>query len=233
MDYFYRNHYYRNCNNLDAHVALENLHARTRKRSYSFYCLYNWGRNWYYGIIRSTYAYIIMKQFTLGPNEHIVAIFRKHPLSLWVSGFVHFVLAIIPFGVFPFISSLMISGQLLSIIFWVYLIMLWVSFFIQWTDFMLDTWILTNERLVDIEQKGLFTRRISTLSLDRIQDVTTFESGLIDTFFKIGTVTIQTAGEEREFVIPSARNPQRVKELIMQSYQEDKDKIIQKIADLR
>ncbi len=174
-----------------------------------------------------------MKQFNLGQNEHVVAIFRKHPLSLWISGIMHIILGIVPIIVIPSVPIILIPVSFIAITFWIYLLMLWISFFVRWTDFMLDTWILTNERLVDIDQQGLFTRRISTLSLDRIQDVTTFESGLVDTFFKIGTVVIQTAGEEREFIIPSARNPQRIKELIMQSYQEDKDKVIQKIADLR
>lgn len=174
-----------------------------------------------------------MKQFTLGPSEHIVEIFRKHPFSLWVTAITYGVLAFAPLIIAPIISLEIIPLQWIGIFYWLYLLILWIGFFIYWTDFILDTWILTNERLVDIEQMGLFTRRISTLSLDRIQDVTTYESGLIDTYFKIGTVYIQTAGEQREFKIPSARNPQRIKELIMLSYQEDKDNVIQKIADLR
>lgn len=174
-----------------------------------------------------------MKQFTLGPSEHIVTIFRKHPFNLWVSAIMYGFLAFAPLIVAPLISLDIISLQWIGIFYWIYLLILWISFFIYWTDFMLDTWILTNERLIDIEQLGLFSRRISTLSLDRIQDVTTHESGLIDTFLKIGTVTIQTAGEQREFIIPGAKNPSRIKELIIQSSQEDKDRVIQKIADLR
>lgn len=187
----------------------------------------------YYGIIRITYSFLIMKQFTLAPNEHVVGIFRKHPFTVWVTAITYGFLALVPIIAFPFISPEIIPTQWIGICYWIYLLILWIGFFIYWTDFILDSWILTNERLVDIEQLGLFSRRISTLSLDRIQDVTTQESGLIDTFFKIGTVYIQTAGEQREFKIPSARNPERIKELIMLSYQEDKDKVLQKIADLR
>jgi uncharacterized membrane protein YdbT with pleckstrin-like domain len=174
-----------------------------------------------------------MKQFILGQNEYIVEIFRKHPFSLWVTAITYGILAFAPLIIAPIISLEIIPLQWIGIFYWLYLLILWIGFFIYWTDFILDAWILTNERLVDIEQMGLFTRRISTLSLDRIQDVTTYESGLIDTYFKIGTVYIQTAGEQREFKIPNARNPQHIKELILNSYQEDKDKVIQKIADLR
>jgi hypothetical protein len=225
--YSIRNYYH------DAHVALENLHARIRKRRNSIYGLYYWRCNLYYWIIWSTVSGIIMKQFTLGPGEHIIAIFRKHPFTLWISGISYGFMLIAPIIFLPFLSLDPITLGWVGILYWVYALVLWTSFFIHWTDFMLDVWILTNERLVDVEQLGLFSRRISTLSLDRVQDVTVQATGLIDTFLKIGTVYVQTAGQEREFKIPSARDPEKIKELIVAGYQEDKDKVFRKIADLR
>lgn len=175
-----------------------------------------------------------MKSFELGPEEKIIAIFRKHPLFIWLAGIRMVFLAIIPLIMWPFITtvSFIDFGNWATLFFWGYLIILWLGFFIEWTDFILDTWILTNERLIDVEQLGLFSRRVSTLSLDRIQDVTIQESGLINTYFGIGTVYIQTAGEHREFKIPGAKHPTEVKDIIMQTYQASKDRVFKKIADL-
>jgi len=175
-----------------------------------------------------------MEHFELTPTEQVLAVFRKHPFYMWLSGAKYILLGVAPFILLSFVSSAgNLFGGWMGVFFWIYLIILWVSFFIEWTDFILDSWILTNERLVDVEQLALFSRRISTLSLDRIQDVTVNASGIIDTFLKIGSVHIQTAGAHKEFVIPGARNPEYIKQLIISAYQEDKDQVFKKIAELR
>ena len=46
-------------------------------------------------------------------------------------------------------------------------------FFARFIDFYLDLWVITNDRIVDVEQFGLFSRTVSELDLFRIQDVTT------------------------------------------------------------
>lgn len=174
-----------------------------------------------------------MKTFELGQNEHIVAIFRKHPFYMWMSGLKYVVLAILPALIGTWISSFLGNFETYSLaLYLVFLIILWVTFFIEWTDFMLDTWILTNDRMIDVEQIALFSRRMSTLSLDRIQDITIQELGLFDTFLGIGTVFIQTAGAEKEFKIWGMRNPAEVKEIIMRTYQAGKQEIYQKIRDI-
>ncbi len=174
-----------------------------------------------------------MKAFTLGPGEQVVAIFRKHSFFMWLAGLKYLVLAIIPPIALQFVSSYITLGTLAQIAFITYLIILWVMFFIEWTNYMLDTWILTSERLVDIEQVALFTRRVSTLSLDRIQDVTFEQHGIFETFFGFGMILIQTAGEEHEFRMPMMRDPAQVKDIILQTYQGSKDRIFERIADLR
>jgi uncharacterized membrane protein YdbT with pleckstrin-like domain len=175
-----------------------------------------------------------MKTFELGQDEHIVAIFRKHPFYIWITIFKYIVIAIIPALVSAFIgNSLGNLGEYGMILYLAFLIVLWIAFFIEYTDFMLDTWVLTNERLVDVEQLALFSRRISTLSLDRIQDITIQQIGFVDTLLGIGTVFIQTAGTEDEFRILGMRNPSHVKDIIMQTYQGSKDRVFEKIAELR
>jgi uncharacterized membrane protein YdbT with pleckstrin-like domain len=175
-----------------------------------------------------------MKTFELGHEEYIVAIFRKHPFYVWITIAKYILIAVLPVLAGTFIGNTLGDySDYAFIIYLVFLIILWISFFIEYTDFMLDTWVLTNERLVDVEQLALFSRRISTLSLDRIQDITIEQSGLLNSMLGIGTVFIQTAGTEDEFKIIGMREPSHVKDIIMQTYQSSKDKVFEKIAELR
>lgn len=101
---------------------------------------------------------------------------------------------------------------------WIWFI--WVAFFIVWTDYYLDILMLTNKRIIDIEQKGLFSREISTFRLDRIQDVTVKVNGVIPTFFDFGDIHIQTAGEVPEINVKSVPNPHKVREIVSRAQDE-------------
>ena len=175
-----------------------------------------------------------MSTLQLGPEEHIIAIFRKHQFYLWVSAAKYVVLALLPAIAAPFLSNNTGNfGGFGMTLYLGFLIVLWIGFFIEWTDFMLDTWILTNERLVDVEQIALFSRRVSTLSLDRIQDITIEESGLIETFFFFVNVLIQTASEIEQFKVIGAKNPVIMKDMIQQAYREGREDILNEIAHLQ
>ncbi|MBI5816817.1 MAG: PH domain-containing protein [Candidatus Yonathbacteria bacterium] len=105
---------------------------------------------------------------------------------------------------------------------WVWFI--WVAFFILWTDYYLDILILTNKRIIEIEQKALFVREISTFRLDRIQDITVEVSGVIPTFFSFGDIHIQTAGEVPEISVKSIPDPHKVREIVSRAQDEAIDK---------
>lgn len=92
---------------------------------------------------------------------------------------------------------------------------IWVLFFILWIDYYFDAWIVTNKRIVNIDQKGLFVRNVSELELENIQDVTTEVCGMIPTFLNYGNVFIQNAGQVERFIFQNVPNPYAVKDLIM------------------
>ncbi len=174
-----------------------------------------------------------MNALQLAPNEQVIAIFRKHPFFIWMTGLKYIVLALLPAVMSGFVGQILPIASLAMPLYFAFLIILWLMFFIEWTDFILDTWILTDDRLVNVEQIALFNRRVSTLSIDRIQDVTIAQSGLLDSFLGIGMLLIQTAGEEDEFKIVGIKDPTGVKELIMETYQQSKDHMFDKITTMR
>lgn len=60
--------------------------------------------------------------------------------------------------------------------------------------------IVTSEKLVQLIQRNLFDRKISQLSIGDVQDVSVEQRGPISRLFKYGTMTVETAGEQSNYV---------------------------------
>ena len=160
--------------------------------------------------------------FALHPAETIILVTRKHWFLVFERLLLIAFLSLIPFliaGALPFLShnvSVDISPATPFIIFAlaIYGMVLLAAFFFFFVDYYLDMWVVTGIRIIDVEQHGLFSRTVSEIPLERVQDVTTETHGIIRTLLGFGTIRIQTAGE-REFLIHDVPNPERVKEIIL------------------
>ncbi len=95
------------------------------------------------------------------------------------------------------------------------LIFLWFFGFLVWIDYYLDIWIITNKRIVNIEQRGLFMRSMSEIFLFRIQDTTSEVNGFFPSILGYGDVYIQSAGEQERFLFHKVPNPYDIKDTIM------------------
>ena len=104
----------------------------------------------------------------------------------------------------------------------IYAFFVLIIFLTQFTDYYLDTWIVTTERVINIEQHGLFSRLVSELHLNEIQDVTSETKGFLETFLTYGDVYIQSAATRERFNFRNVDNPDYVKEVIIRLVQEDK-----------
>jgi membrane protein YdbS with pleckstrin-like domain len=99
--------------------------------------------------------------------------------------------------------------------FW--LLICWIIGFIYWTNFYLDIWIITNKRLIDIEQHSLFKREVSILELNKIQDITSEVKGILATLLNYGNINVQTAGSDKNFFISDIEKPNEVREKLQGS----------------
>ncbi len=154
-------------------------------------------------------------------NEQVLRVIHRH----WFNIFVHF-LVILIFS-FLLIASLLVLPVLFPEMFDAknarfflfventFFILLWIFSFLLWIDYSFDVWIITNERIVNIEQKGLFVRHISELNFSRVQDVTATVEGLLPTVLNYGDVLVQTAGEEKRFTFRQVADPYQVKDIVM------------------
>jgi len=96
-----------------------------------------------------------------------------------------------------------------------------------WTDYYLDVWTVTDKRIIDQEQQGLFHRRTSVFRIERIQDVTIEVRGIVATLLNFGDIHVQTAGEAQEFIMYGIAHPKYVREIIL----EQLDRVTESIGE--
>lgn len=153
-------------------------------------------------------------------DEKIILYIRKHWILFMLQIFPLVVLAALPL-IFPSAATFFLPKYLAGIqnaiwaLYTMWLIILWVWAFEMWTKYYLDMWILTNKKIINADQISLFNRYVSTLELEKIQDISVEVKGFIETMLGYGTLRVQTAGEMREFVMDDAAHAEECKQLIL------------------
>lgn len=156
----------------------------------------------------------------LAENEKIIMVVRKHWFVVMQTILSFVALIAVPPIVLTFLPLVTANLNqdllvpLINLILSSYIMLLTLLLFLFWMDYYLDMWIVTSKRIIDVEQRGLFSREISEIPLSSVQDVTISIRGVIETFLKFGTIKIQTAGE-REFTISNAPNLYQIKDAIL------------------
>lgn len=157
----------------------------------------------------------------LEKDEYIIFEVRKHWFILLQSMFFSLLALLAPIFMYAIISALPIEFIsehnpiiLFLFLYSIWFLMVWIFIFVSWTNYYLDVWILTNKNLIDIEQIDIFHREIATMRLSKIQDVKSEVKGFVQTFFNFGSLTVQTSGLDKEFVIRGIENPNNVREQI-------------------
>ena len=171
-------------------------------------------------------------------DERLVYFLRRHPITLLslVLGYIAFLLfPFIGFGVLaagypnivkdPALFPVIVIGVSLFLLFG------WLVLFQIFLDYYLDVWVVTNHRIVNISQSGLFNRQTSELRLYRIQDATASITGPLHTVLDFGKVEIQTAGEQSRFVFEDVSHPQEITKTILQLAEHDRSKNIDAFVD--
>lgn len=125
-----------------------------------------------------------------------------------------------PLAVVPLLERLdiiavaAVSGGALVALWALWALVGWAIFWQFWTTYYMDIWVVTNRRIIDIDYQRLFDRNIAMLRLDRVQDVTTHVTGVVGTLLKYGSVVVQTAGSDKQFVIDQIADPERLRDVV-------------------
>jgi len=154
----------------------------------------------------------------LYPNEKILMVVHKHWIAFFSKIIIVAILLVAPAFFLELISNTngINSETVVYIKFFAinYLMVIILVAFLFWMDHYLDLWIITNQRVIDVEQHGLFRRETSEFGIDKVQDITVEVPHMLATFLKYGNLRIQTAGE-RSFTIKDVPNIYKIKKTIM------------------
>ncbi len=153
----------------------------------------------------------------LNTDEYIIATLERHPFYFYGR-----VAGLLFFFTLPLVAYLIVGERITegfggiptSLFIFVYAqlsILSLIYVFVYWTDYFVDTWIITNTRVIDFDLKGLFHTDVASVSFDNIEDVKVETNGVIESWLGIGNIYLQTAGENREFIFHGARNPEAIK----------------------
>lgn len=161
--------------------------------------------------------------------EKIIHSVRRHPITFIPYIVVFILVLLVPVGVYWLINTMfptLFAGEIiysLTIMFAaIYFVAVGLFFYSYFVTFYLDLVIITNDRLIDIEQPSLFARTISEVDLYQIQDVTSEIDGIFPSIFNYGDLIIQTAGTVPRFTAYNVPDPHGLRKLILDLAAEDK-----------
>ena len=95
--------------------------------------------------------------------------------------------------------------------------------FMSWIMYYLNVQVITNERIIDVNQKGLLHHETTEFNIEVLQDATTEIKGLIANALNFGNVKVQTAGENQNFVFDHVAHPHKIARTIMELHQQAQD----------
>lgn len=152
----------------------------------------------------------------LTSEETKIADIRRHPFGLIII----FIQTIIGMGLALFLIFALMPGALESLgltssgadailyLFGFVAIVLATLFLIlaSWM-YNCNQLIVSDINITQVLQIGLFNRKVSELSMANVEDVTAQQSGIFPTLFNYGTLKVETAGEQNNFIFIYCPNP--------------------------
>jgi uncharacterized membrane protein YdbT with pleckstrin-like domain len=180
---------------------------------------------------------MLFEKIHLEENELILKVVRKHWFIIFSELFFILLMSLLPLVVFVAVGNFtMISGLLTLdslpvvplVIFLVsgWLVICLIAAYVIWTNYYLDLWIITDRRIVVVEQLSFFNRNISMFRIERLQDIEVRTVGLLQTFLNYGTLAAQTAGHfESNFNSSGLPDPRGLQAIIQKAMDERLQKL--------
>ncbi len=140
------------------------------------------------------------------PDEIVLHFYRSHPVVMrkeLVASLVVLTVGLLPFAVVPWQPwtwYVIGIGVLISIIIFMHGYIGWYFTYVM----------VTNIRIMQVKQGGLFNRELMGIDLEKIQSINYEVKGIEQTVLKFGTIVIQTIAGD--LFIRNIHYPQRVHE---------------------
>lgn len=145
-------------------------------------------------------------------NEEIIILLRAHIITNLPWILISLALALVLVIILPLLGS---AGLPLGIGSGIFFTLLWylgifTYAFINFLYWYFNVYIVTNERIIDVDWYSVIYRKVSSAQISHIEDVTASQGGVFAGVFDYGNVGIQTAAEERNFEFTAVPHPQLV-----------------------
>lgn len=172
---------------------------------------------------------MLLEKIELEPGEEILKTVRKHWFVIITELFGIFMMLLLPFFIL-FILAVFSEKFLtfnLSLAHYttltVFSVATWsvitlMAGFTVWTHYYLDLWIITDRRIIVVDQVHYFNRNVSIFRLERLQDIEFYIKGVIPTVLNFGTLKAQTAGAlESNFISHGLPDPRELQAIIQKA----------------
>lgn len=160
-------------------------------------------------------------------EEKVILFMRQHPIVNvpWILTTILMIIAPVVVSSFSFFESVPSNFQFIFLLVW-YLITTAFSLekFLTW---FFNVYMVTDERIVDIDFYNLIYKEVSDAKIDRIQDVTYTMGGVVRTLFNYGNVLIQTASEVPNFEFLAVPKPDKVVRVLQDMQMEEEQEKIE------
>ncbi len=145
------------------------------------------------------------------PDEEMLFLFRKHPIVMrkgLVLGMLGPLIGVLPASIKPELGFGWFFGGLAGGV-----VLGLLLFFPSWIAWYFSVFILTDQRLIQVMQKGLFNKSVVDISLSQIQMINYQVAGVQQTLLGFGTMTIQTY--VGDLVIHDVHHPDKIQKKIL------------------
>jgi membrane protein YdbS with pleckstrin-like domain len=170
-----------------------------------------------------------MALFEHDPSEVILKQGLKHPIGTWfILGVAIISIVLVLFGTSLLLTDSVELGMgessveakaLGSFVALILCVMIAAIAFAAMIVYRKSRIILTNQKLVYIRYHSLFSREISQLNIGEVEDVNVAQHSIWDRIFKMGTLTIETAGEQNNYVFTHVINAHEFARLTIQAHE--------------
>jgi len=172
---------------------------------------------------------MLFEKIQLEPGEETLKVVRKHWFVLVVSLFGTFVMLFLPFFILfiltlfpdlltPLHISLAHYTKIITFCVATWSVLCLMAGFMTWTHYYLDLWIITDRRIIFVDQIHFFNRSVSIFRLERLQDLEFSVKGIIPTLLNFGTISAQTASAlEGSFKSNGLPDPRSLQAIIQQA----------------
>ena len=163
-------------------------------------------------------------------QEKVILLLRQHWATQigWLLAALALIFLPLALNWVPLLDFLTAGYQLMALVIWYLLLLAFVyEKFITWV---FHVFIITDERIIDINFTNLLHKEVSEAKIDNIEDVTYTQGGVSRAVFDFGDVACQTAAEQRQFVMENVPRPNRVVKILNElKLEEEHEKIMGRV----